>query len=70
MKVWCFKSDDNLWALTGEASGAQLPAVLGPWNLHKEAELHESVDDEREAQLDRGAWVLLFSRRNGVRSLG
>jgi hypothetical protein len=49
VKVWCFKSGDELWALTGERSGAQLPAHLGPWNLHKEVEMFGDADDEREA---------------------
>lgn len=49
VKVWCFKSGDQLWALTGESSGAQLPAHLGRWSLHKAVELSGDADDERQA---------------------
>ena len=49
VKVWCFKADGGLWALSRDASGANLPADLGPWTLHQEAELKGEAQDERQA---------------------
>jgi len=46
---WCFKADGGLWALTGDASGANLPVELGPWTLHQQAELKGDAQDERQA---------------------
>jgi hypothetical protein len=49
MKVWCFKSGGELWALTDEGDGSKLPTHLGPWNLHLEVDLSGDSADEREA---------------------
>lgn len=49
MKVWCFKADGDLWALTDAPDGARLPAELGSWRLHREVELTGDAEDEREA---------------------
>jgi hypothetical protein len=49
VEVWCFKAAGGLWALSGDASGANLPAGLGPWCFHQIADLQGEADDEREA---------------------
>jgi hypothetical protein len=49
VEVWCFKAAGGLWALSRDASGANLPTELGPWSFHQTAELHGLADDEREA---------------------
>ena len=49
MKVWCFRSVAAGWALTNDPAGLKLPNELGPWTLHKEAELAGNAADERQA---------------------
>ena len=49
LEAWCFIGADDLWALTGDETGANLPDENAPWRLLKPILLTGSEPDEQEA---------------------
>jgi hypothetical protein len=49
LEAWCFVGADDIWALTDDKSGANLPAEHSPWRLLKPILLTGSEPDEQEA---------------------
>lgn len=50
LQAWCFVGADDLWALTADETGANLPDDHGPWRRLKSILLTGSEPDEQEAE--------------------
>jgi hypothetical protein len=50
MQVWCFIGAGNLWAISAQEDGANLPGDHAPWRYLKAVMLTGTDPDEREAQ--------------------
>ena len=49
MDVWLFSAPEQLWALTRDQDGANLPADLGPWHMTRPVTLQGDSADEQQA---------------------
>ena len=50
LQAWCFVGADDLWALTDDETGANLPEEHGPWRRLKSILLTGGEPDEQEAE--------------------
>jgi len=50
LQAWCFVGADNLWALSSDEAGANLPDEHGPWRRLKSILLIGGEPDEQEAE--------------------
>jgi len=48
--VWCFVGADDLWAITLQEDGGNLPTADGPWRFLRSTRLQGYDADEREAE--------------------
>jgi len=49
--VWCFVGAADLWAITLQEDGGNLPPDHGPWRYLRSVRLEGRDPDEREAEL-------------------
>jgi hypothetical protein len=50
LRVWCFVGAADLWAISAQEDGANLPADHAPWRPLKSVVLTGAEPDEKEAQ--------------------
>lgn len=49
MEVWLYSNGTELYALTGDSDGSNLPAHLGPWSKRQSVTLCALDADEQKA---------------------